>query len=272
MNWYRFAIPEMPPPLPSKSEEETRSPCPAKPSRPRPELERIRRLSHTSYTTTAETMPTDEGELSTTEQGGMRLVRHPLRGYERSNLKFIQGGFGSTDLLEAGVIRSFNVLIYFDGNFRLEVEKWVAQVLRPGGLFICDRDDGASLTWILCWHKTGLQFVMTMDTSPSRPTPSTLRAPFRYTKQLHARSKQSLPIAPSPSFSGQASTHGQIRWDMSPWARYRCDRSGRKGGALPFNAEIFPYTTQPAIRVAWCVLQLFGLFARALRYHSNQSI
>jgi len=117
MNWYRFAIPEMPPPLPSKSEEETRSPCPAKPFRPRPELERIRRLSHTSYTTTAETMPTDEGELSTTEQGGMRLVRHPLRGYERSNLKFIQGGFGSTDLLEAGVIRSFNVLIYFDGIF-----------------------------------------------------------------------------------------------------------------------------------------------------------
>ncbi len=90
-------------------------------------------------------LPTDEGELSTAEQGGMRLVRHPLRGYERSNLKFIQGGFRSTDLLEAGVIRSFNVLIYFDGNFRREVEKWVAQVLHPGGLFICGRDDGASL-------------------------------------------------------------------------------------------------------------------------------
>jgi hypothetical protein len=90
-------------------------------------------------------LPTDEGELSTVEQGGMRLVRHPLRAYERSNLKFIQGGFGSTDLPEAGVVRSFNVLIYFDGNFRREVEKWVVQVLRPGGLFICGRDDGASL-------------------------------------------------------------------------------------------------------------------------------
>ena len=75
----------------------------------------------------------------------MRLIRHPLKAYERSNLKFIQGGFGSTDLPEAGVVRCFNVLIYFDADFRRKAEEWAAQVLRPGGMFICGRDDGASL-------------------------------------------------------------------------------------------------------------------------------
>jgi SAM-dependent methyltransferase len=90
-------------------------------------------------------LPIDEGELSTAEHNGMRLLRHPLRTYERSNLKFVQGGFGSSSLPEAGVVRSFNVLIYFDADFRRQAEAWVAQVLRPGGLFVCGRDDVASL-------------------------------------------------------------------------------------------------------------------------------
>jgi hypothetical protein len=90
-------------------------------------------------------LPTDEGGRCTAEQGGMLLVRHPLQAYERSNLKFVQGGFGLSELPEAGVVRSFNVLIYFDADFRRQAEEWVAQVLRPGGLFICGRDDGASL-------------------------------------------------------------------------------------------------------------------------------
>lgn len=90
-------------------------------------------------------LPTDEGTLSTVEHGGRRLVRHPMSAYERSNLTFVQGGFGSTDLPEAGVVRSFNVLIYYDADFRREAEEWVAQVLRPGGLFVCGRDDSESL-------------------------------------------------------------------------------------------------------------------------------
>ena len=90
-------------------------------------------------------LPTDEGTLSTAEHGGRRLVRHPLSAYERSNLKFVQGGFGSSGLPEAGVVRSFNVLIYYDADFRHEAEEWVARVLRPGGLFICGRDDSESL-------------------------------------------------------------------------------------------------------------------------------
>ena len=90
-------------------------------------------------------LPADEGTRSTAEQGGKRLVRHPLHAYERSNLKFVQAGFGSSGLPEAGVVRSFNVLIYYDKDFRRAAEEWVAQVLRPGGLFVCGRDDSESL-------------------------------------------------------------------------------------------------------------------------------
>jgi len=90
-------------------------------------------------------LPTDDGTLSTAEHGGRRLVRHPLSAYERSNLKFVQGGFGSNGLPEAEIVRSFNVLIYYDADFRRDAEEWVTRVLRPGGLFVCGRDDSESL-------------------------------------------------------------------------------------------------------------------------------
>jgi hypothetical protein len=87
----------------------------------------------------------DDGGMSTAEHAGMRLIRHPLKAYERSNLKFIQAGFGSTGVPEADVVRSFNVLIYFDADFRSKAEEWSAQVLRPGGLFVCGRDDTGTM-------------------------------------------------------------------------------------------------------------------------------
>lgn len=90
-------------------------------------------------------LPADDGALSTAEQGGKRLLRHPMRTYERSNLRFIQGGFGSSDLPQAGIVRGFNVLLYFDADFRRDAEAWVTKILDPGGLFICGRNDWASL-------------------------------------------------------------------------------------------------------------------------------
>lgn len=90
-------------------------------------------------------LPGDEGLASAAEHGGRRLVRHPLRAYERSNLKFVQAGLGSNGLPEAGVVRCFNVLIYYDADFRRAAEQWVAQLLQPGGLFVCGRDDSESL-------------------------------------------------------------------------------------------------------------------------------
>jgi hypothetical protein len=90
-------------------------------------------------------LPADDGELSTTERDGVRLLRHPMRTYERANLKFVQAGFGSSDVPPAELARSFNVLIYFDADFRRDADAWIARVLRPGGLFVCGRDDGSSL-------------------------------------------------------------------------------------------------------------------------------
>jgi hypothetical protein len=90
-------------------------------------------------------LPADDGALASVERDGMRLVRHPMKQYERPNLKFVQAGFGSQDVPHADVVRAFNVLLYYDGNFRQMAEEWAAKVLRPGGLFICGRDDAASL-------------------------------------------------------------------------------------------------------------------------------
>ena len=90
-------------------------------------------------------LPSDDGSLSTVERDGCRLTRHPMAAYERPNLKFAKAGFGSADLPPAGVIRSFNVLIYYDGEFRRAAEEWTARTLGPGGLFVCGRDDSESL-------------------------------------------------------------------------------------------------------------------------------
>jgi SAM-dependent methyltransferase len=78
------------------------------------------------------------GELAEVEQGGVRLVRNPLRRYESDNLMLTQGEIGSFDI-EGGVdvIRCMNVLMFFDQAFRERTLQWASGVLRPGGLFIC---------------------------------------------------------------------------------------------------------------------------------------
>jgi SAM-dependent methyltransferase len=98
-------------------------------------------------------LPADDGKLSTTEHEGRRLVRHPLSDYERPNLRFVQGGFGASDLPSADVVRSFNVLIYYDTDFRRKADEWVAAVLRPGGLFVCGRDDSETLNAYYSVHR-----------------------------------------------------------------------------------------------------------------------
>jgi hypothetical protein len=90
-------------------------------------------------------LPRDDGSISTVQEDGMKLVRHPLRQYERANLKFVQGGFGSRDVPQADVVRAFNVLLYYGADFRRAAEEWTTTVLRTGGIFICGRDDAATL-------------------------------------------------------------------------------------------------------------------------------
>ena len=98
-----------------------------------------------AFTKLLPALTSDEGNDASVERDGMRLVRNPLKQYERPNLKLIRGGFGSADMPRADVVRAFNVLLYYDAQFRREAEKWAAGVVRPGGLFICGRDDAASI-------------------------------------------------------------------------------------------------------------------------------
>jgi hypothetical protein len=59
-------------------------------------------------------MPEDDGTLASAGRDGTRLVRHPMKQYERPNLGFVQAGFGSEDVPRADVVRAFNVLLYYD--------------------------------------------------------------------------------------------------------------------------------------------------------------
>lgn len=102
-------------------------------------------------------LPADDGALATIEREGAKLVRHPMRQYERPNLRFVQAGFGSEEVPQANVVRAFNVLLYHDANFRRMADEWAAKVLRPGGLFICGRDDAASINahYTVCRNENG---------------------------------------------------------------------------------------------------------------------
>ena len=99
-------------------------------------------------------LPAGNGKMVTAESGGRRLTRHPLEAYQRPNLTFVRGGIGTSNLPEAEVVRCFNVLIYYDATFRREANEWVARMLRPGGLFICGRDDLETLNaYYSVWRK-----------------------------------------------------------------------------------------------------------------------
>ena len=79
------------------------------------------------------------GQCVSVEHDGARLVHHPIRTYERQNLKLIQAGLGA-ETPPADIIRVFNVLFYFDAAFRSRAEEWALRTLRPGGLFLCGAD------------------------------------------------------------------------------------------------------------------------------------
>ncbi len=98
--------------------------------------EATRRRFSEAFARLAPMLPADDGRPTSVEHERKRLVRHPLRSFETSNLKFIQGGFGSA-VPQADVVRSFNVLMYFDTEFRRNAEQWLATVLRSDGLFLC---------------------------------------------------------------------------------------------------------------------------------------
>lgn len=81
----------------------------------------------------------EDNELVSIVHDGFRLVRNPIKSFERDNLRFVQLGIGA-ETPQADVVRIFNLLYYFDAQFRSQAEEWVLRTLRPGGLFLCGGD------------------------------------------------------------------------------------------------------------------------------------
>ena len=76
---------------------------------------------------------------------GPRLVREPLRLYERENLTFLEAGLGDAAITGAfDVIRCMNVLLYFDRAFRRRARAWISDRLRDGGLLVTGLNWAAS--------------------------------------------------------------------------------------------------------------------------------
>ena len=93
-----------------------------------------------TFTALREKLPASpNGECVSIEHDGARLVHHPIRTYERKNLKLMQAGLGE-ETPPANIIRVFNVLFYFDAAFRSRAEQWALRTLQPGGLFLCGAD------------------------------------------------------------------------------------------------------------------------------------
>jgi hypothetical protein len=86
----------------------------------------------------------DHDECVSIEHEGARLMQNPIKSYERRNLMLIQAALGA-ETPQADIIRIFNVLFYFDSEFRIRAEEWALRTLRPGGLLLCGADGWQTL-------------------------------------------------------------------------------------------------------------------------------
>jgi SAM-dependent methyltransferase len=96
--------------------------------------ERFGTLFNTLRSLQPETGP---DELSIVEEGAVKLIKNPLRLFEKSNLSFREAGIGAIDVQNLDAVRCMNVLMYFDRRYREKTIHWVTEILKPGGLFIC---------------------------------------------------------------------------------------------------------------------------------------
>lgn len=65
-----------------------------------------------------------------------RLLVNPIKSYENDKLSFINGGIGELNIDPQGIIRCFNVLIYFDDVFYQNTLDWFNGILEEKGLVI----------------------------------------------------------------------------------------------------------------------------------------
>lgn len=81
-------------------------------------------------------LPGDESTFGSAETQGFEVIENPVLEFASSNLRFEQRGVGSDGLGKYEMARCFNVLCYFDRDFRHHTLEWLGGVLEEGGLFV----------------------------------------------------------------------------------------------------------------------------------------
>jgi len=79
---------------------------------------------------------------SNVELDGCRLSVHPVHDYEWPNLRFVRSDLESLVTEPADVVRCFNMLMYFDEQFRQVAMECFATLLRNEGRLVCGTDWG----------------------------------------------------------------------------------------------------------------------------------
>jgi SAM-dependent methyltransferase len=74
------------------------------------------------------------------DHDGCTLSVHPVHDYESPNLRFIRSDLESLVTEPADVVRCFNMLMYFDEQFRQRAMDQFADLLRDGGRLVCGTD------------------------------------------------------------------------------------------------------------------------------------
>lgn len=81
-------------------------------------------------------LPGTENEFGSIEHDGFIIHKNPVLEFSKSNLEFVQKGIGSDGLGQFQMVRCFNVLCYFDQEFRDNTLNWMTSVLDEGGIFL----------------------------------------------------------------------------------------------------------------------------------------
>lgn len=76
------------------------------------------------------------GDPARIEHDGATLDVDPARAYEHDRLRFVRSDLSDARLPPAGVVRCFNMLLYFDRTFRTQALGSLAALVEPNGLLI----------------------------------------------------------------------------------------------------------------------------------------
>jgi SAM-dependent methyltransferase len=81
-------------------------------------------------------LPGDADTFGAVTSGEYTVSENPVLEYHDDGLVFHQQGIGSTTLGTFDVLRCFNVLCYFDNEFREKAIEWAGDLLEEGGIFL----------------------------------------------------------------------------------------------------------------------------------------